>query len=1316
MKRKTLILASLIGTIFTGLVAVTSTLAWVCTTAFMKTEENPFEGTVQDKYYASGSGTSQDPFVITRPRHLYNLAWLQLLGFYNKNSGDDNHQFYFKLGANIDMGEYCAIPPIGTELNPFVGSFDGNGYVISNLKVSNDFNDYVIHPSAINNWTNTYKQPHILGFFGVIGEYPGGNKNSSYTSSVNKFVNTGITGANIKTVVLDSLVGVAAGYAVDSDLTDAQTTLKNVVVDNSTIDLPDTGNTTNYVYDNQNHYWTENISDYTLVGYTNNESDFVKASKSTYGINVDNNISFAATEEGNVAGWGGSINMLSMFNQLHDVWDTLNHSYAANPTVDPIKYYKNKEITINKDGTTTVNSETNATNNSMTSSTDNTVSSSSGTYNYFSTGKTDTENKKTSSYSFVVGDAGSSTETRFMCLTGGKTVEYKNGQSLKTNYYDSFVGKYIYVTVNGTKHYLTNNGTSGIQDTTTKADACVWNLDNGLLYTSINDVQYYLNRSNNTTLTLSSSAPSNISISYTESANRLTLLYNSTTYAIYYNGSAWRMVSGDLYYIIYNKTGTTYYMAAASSYNVTTTTNVNNAQHWLYDSSNQRFYYSSTNYLGYYNSTYPVQAYSDSRAFYTLGNGVIDGEGVLSCTYNGSTYYVRLNGTSYTATTTSGQATQMVVSLQSNFNFGSGGNGNVDYTEESETTSYIKKTKTETVGAPFEVQHTYFPLRSVDNNAGVPAETNTGYVVSGGNYSADEFGDIRVSSYAKSTYLPNGVDTVYTINANMAKETVSAANFKKFTESKASMKTVLDSSSNIYGLHFMNASIHYGGDNPVIAEKVVVNGDTHYNYELPTDCIDFNLKEKGFINFFAGTYYTGNDSCFCINEVIRNGNRISSIREILAVYEDVSDTAGLKSYVYKYGENSYSIPFKYVDGVKVKLDGSAYTEYSTQTSVPSGYTLAFNTARIKNSSVFSSNTNSAFYFEIPMNEGEYCLGSVSGHNGAYLMYLDIAANASQTNRTVFYEKFSYTESIYKYPSGVSLNDLPTNPSSTTIVITTTIDASDSACMMIITEATGDYTIDRSSSDVTLTRANANKAPPVFASDTIELIHEKNSSTPLTVSATSSDTYFVKQMEYYDYSIATDSLTVTRVTDYSTDGGTTYTRRITQTKYGGNTATGTPLSTYTYDPSKEIDERSNMRVYNHSDNGKRYTSDNLASTSYFAVPDNKLPANTTLVITFNLVQVGGSSYDETFTIVAVIDESLSASGVYYTYNGMSLIINPDSGTITIKILDYNGTFTLITVNTLTSSSASSTATTSITINGITITGTIGQVVTVEASAS
>ena len=40
------------------------------------------------------------------------------------------------------------------------------------------------------------------------------------------------------------------------------------------------------------------------------------------------------------------------------------------------------------------------------------------------------------------------------------------------------------------------------------------------------------------------------------------------------------------------------------------------------------------------------------------------------------------------------------------------------------------------------------------------------------------------------------------------------------------------------------------------------------------------------------------------------------------------------------------------------------------------------------------NYYSVYYFEIPVNAGEYALGSASTGDGAYLMYLDIGANGN----------------------------------------------------------------------------------------------------------------------------------------------------------------------------------------------------------------------------------------------------------------------------------------------------------------------------------
>lgn len=130
-------------------------------------------------YYEEGEGTSGKPFIITRPRHLYNLSRLQGLGVY----GDPTKPVYFELGKvglggdtsgrrmcyvdetdtmkpYLDMSNstYTTNPinAIGSEANPFYGIFDGCNVEIKNLTVFADPEDaglfgYTAHGSEVKN-------------------------------------------------------------------------------------------------------------------------------------------------------------------------------------------------------------------------------------------------------------------------------------------------------------------------------------------------------------------------------------------------------------------------------------------------------------------------------------------------------------------------------------------------------------------------------------------------------------------------------------------------------------------------------------------------------------------------------------------------------------------------------------------------------------------------------------------------------------------------------------------------------------------------------------------------------------------------------------------------------------------------------------------------------------------------------------------------------------------------------------------------------------------------------------------------------------
>ena len=264
---------------------------------------------------------------------------------------------------------------------------------------------------------------------------------------------------------------------------------------------------------------------------------------------------------------------------------------------------------------------------------------------------------------------------------------------------------------------------------------------------------------------------------------------------------------------------------------------------------------------------------------------------------------------------------------------------------------------------------TYFPLITAPDSYEA-ARKNTGYVIGGSednttNAYPDKTGDIRVSQYSTSdinnSYRNGNLNTVYTINSNLQREIINPDDYTKYSESKTSFLEAI-TGGNIYGLHFMPANINI--NHLVTADYTLINGEEKTNYEMPASSIDFNVVEKGCINFFAGTYFSGNNSFFSLHHIERDANdKITSIQEIAEIYKSSDES---KDYIYKYTNGSYTA------------------------SLTSDYSLVFSTNRIKKQN--SVTTDAVYYFEIPVNAGEFALGSVDGGTGAYLMYLDIASN------------------------------------------------------------------------------------------------------------------------------------------------------------------------------------------------------------------------------------------------------------------------------------------------------------------------------------
>ena len=300
-----------------GLIAVCSILFTVSSSLMWfdnKTTITPDEvtGSSDGAYYASGSGTKDDPYIINQPRHLYNLAWLQYLGAYNKDTGTDGiDEVYFKVEGTtnsagdsvLDMDGWV-LPPIGTEENPFVGNFNGNNTIIKNLTVSNTFSDYEDnHPyyNANNEVMSesTFTQPKIIGFFGVIGaldsqtyEYSNNIavKDAAYTDA-NLVYDTYVDNITIEnnTENQELLAGLLAGYV-------------NAPIIQSGVGYGEfdfASGTTNLSSSNTPSGATINgVSNYSLIGAYNPKSfDYTGLPTTDSG----------SDDEGN--DWGGSINI-----------------------------------------------------------------------------------------------------------------------------------------------------------------------------------------------------------------------------------------------------------------------------------------------------------------------------------------------------------------------------------------------------------------------------------------------------------------------------------------------------------------------------------------------------------------------------------------------------------------------------------------------------------------------------------------------------------------------------------------------------------------------------------------------------------------------------------------------------------------------------------------------------------------------------------------------------------------------------------------------------------------------------------------------
>lgn len=273
---------------------------------------------------------------------------------------------------------------------------------------------------------------------------------------------------------------------------------------------------------------------------------------------------------------------------------------------------------------------------------------------------------------------------------------------------------------------------------------------------------------------------------------------------------------------------------------------------------------------------------------------------------------------------------------------------------------------------------TYAPL-VVDGEYKATSE-NTGYIVGGtsnhlSTISPDD-GDIRVLKHAYSYidatagtgYFEKGSDGGITDikTITFLQGAVDTTANSVYAKAKSHFIEALNKDRNfIYSLRFQGGVV----DRVITAGKVQIGTSEKTGYQMPESCIDFNIS-SGKLAFFASSHgVTNTRSFFSLHQITRDGSEITAIKEISKIYAFGS------GYVYAYaGEED---PYGGANGYELKFDTSILTE-QRQGDNPLGVSRGEGTK--------------LYYFEIPLNQGEYALGAVA--NGAALMYLDIGVGDS----------------------------------------------------------------------------------------------------------------------------------------------------------------------------------------------------------------------------------------------------------------------------------------------------------------------------------
>lgn len=974
-------------------------------------------GSTAGAYFARGDGSQTNPYVINQPIHLYNLAWLQDMGFFDKE------ETYFIIEADLDMSGWV-IPPIGTTDHPFIGHLDGfdetysrnqsSAAVISNLKISNSFSDFIRKPSKATSETiSSAKEVGFLGTFGKEGEsYEDGKEPTAKNFYLNDL--------EVSTSSNEALVGMAAGYV--------NGTLDNVGISDSKITAK---SSTSY------GTYTSNISDYTTVGYAEDKYKVNAYEKKITTKASDLVLSSGSDGDGgNAAGNGGSIDMQKMYNELLTAYNA--SSSVKVDTAETITYDIDGNV-INKQ----VTSQSNLSNSDLKCYRQKYEDMVSASYSF---------NDRTDTVIYVYGKSSGTSSSQTKTVTEIRPTK--------------FYGRTI--SDSTSSHYLSASG--GLIQDVSSGEGNIWFFINGLLSYEDGNATYYL-IDNNGTLGITTSESSATKWTY-DSDNKS---YKSESNHLLEYDSQWTLGEVKKYKIY----GSNYYLTNSGT-SLSLTSNKSSAVSWQVDSDDR--YYCKINNINYYLSysssgSRPNRTYTPTLSTSASNCLKLDSSNRFYYESWFITYYLYISNDSIQNLSRSNETTFELIDDPF---------VGLNVIENNNYTIYDVQSSYKT-NATYETNPTYLPISGTN---GVPDKNNTGYVLSG-SYDPYGQGDIRVAKYSidkigSYSSSSKSLDTVYTVNESGSGTTVLESNFNHYTETKEKFEKILSNSDDyVYGLHFMSSTISM---EHIIEADYARIGDVEYKnqgYELPEDSIDFNLQRKGYVSFFAGTYYNGtsagrNKSFFSFHEVEREGTKIKNIREIVEIYQNPTARQS-QSYVYKYSDGTYSVPFLHGSktGIKYDLNGNPLTNDEPTLSLPDGYTSTiFKTSWLKGNE--NLKYDAAYYFEVPCNAGEYALGSVPGYAGAYLDYLDIGANAQRTDVTQIVGLKEISTYTYSYPKGVSFSFI----SDDSTVALPTIDAKNNASFSLGSSFSGDISVSRTDATDSSTTASTSEISYTSSSDSV----------------------------------------------------------------------------------------------------------------------------------------------------------------------------------------------------------------------------------------